>query len=176
MKFIVIILTLFLTPSLVYSKTKTIRTNGLVQSVEVLKKLITRDVPRKEKICEIKRVPTNRKAQSFGADNLIGALIGGAIGNKLGEGGGKQGSTAIGALIGSEIVRNEKKAMANENEFVEKEICKIQTITYTESEEQITGYKVYVEIDGDTIVFNSNKSYRTGEVVTIIKEINYFLN
>ena len=75
---------------------------------------------------EIKRVPVNQKAQSFGADNLIGALIGGAIGNKLGQGGGKQGSTAIGALLGSELVRSEKQALANDNQFVEKEICKFQ--------------------------------------------------
>ena len=175
MKYIVIIL-LFLIPSIGYSKTKSIKTTGYVQSVEVLKKYLTRDVPRKEKICEIKRVPANKQAQSFGADNLIGALIGGAIGNKLGEGGGKQGSTAIGALLGSELVRNEKQAQANDKQFIEKEICKLQTITYTETSEQITGYKIYVEIEGSVIAFKSNRSYNTGDTVSIRKEINYFLN
>ena len=47
-------------------------------------------------------------------DNFIGALIGGAIGNRLGEGGGKSGATALGALIGSEVVRNDN-AEANQN-------------------------------------------------------------
>ena len=48
------------------------------------------------------------------------------IGNRLGEGGGKSGATALGALIGSEVVRNEK-AEANEN-FVEKEVCRVQKV------------------------------------------------
>lgn len=175
MKLIVTIL-LFLVPNLVYSKTKSIQTTGYVQSVEVLKKYITRDVPKKEKICQIKRVPISQKAQGFGADNLIGALIGGAIGNKLGQGGGKQGSTAIGALIGSEIVRNEKQAQASDDQFVEKEICKLQTITYTETSEQITGYKIHVEVDGSIIIFQSNRSYNVNDPISITKKINYFLN
>ena len=65
-----------------------------------MKKYVTQQIPKREKVCEIKRVPANGSAAGFGADNLIGALIGGAIGNKIGQGGGKQGSTAIGALIG----------------------------------------------------------------------------
>ena len=176
MKLIATILLLSITPSLVYSKSKSIQTTGFIQSVEVIKKNITRDIPKKEKVCEIKRVPVNQKAQSFGADNLIGALIGGAIGNKLGQGGGKQGSTAIGALLGSELVRSEKQALANDNQFVEKEICKFQTITYTETIEQISGYKLYVEVDGDIVTFHTNRSYNPGETVSIIKKINYFLN
>ena len=175
MKFITIILLLFITPNLVYSKSRSIQIKGFIQSVEVIKKNITRDIPRKEKICEIKRVPVNQQAQSFGADNLIGALIGGAIGNKLGQGGGKQGSTAIGALLGSELVRNEKQALADE-QFTEKEVCKLQTITYTETIEEITGYKIYVEVDGDILTFYSNRSYNPGETVSIIKKVSYSLN
>ena len=163
-------------PSITFSKTIIVQSNGYVQSVEVLKKYVTQNIPKKEKICEIKRVPLQKSSQGFNADNLIGALIGGAIGNKLGEGGGKSGSTAIGALIGSEIVRNDKKARADNNQFVEKEICKIQNITYTETSEQITGYKLNVEVDGQIIQFKSNKSFNPGETIAIRKEVNYFLD
>ena len=107
---------------------------------------------------------------------MIGALIGGAIGNKLGEGGGKSGSTAIGALIGSEIVRSDKQARADDNQFVEKEVCRMQNITYTETSEQIIGYKLNINIDGQIIEFRSNKSYNPGDTISIRKEISYFLD
>ena len=79
-------------------------------------------------------------------------------------------------MIGSEIVRNEKQAQASDDQFVEKEICKLQTITYTETSEQITGYKIHVEVDGSIIIFQSNRSYNVNEPVSITKKINYFLN
>ena len=175
MKFIISIFFIIL-PSIVFSKTVIIQSSGYIESVEVLKKYVTENVPKKEKICEIKRVPVQKASRGFSADNLIGALIGGAIGNKLGEGGGKSGSTAIGALIGSEIVRSDKQARADNNQFVEKEVCKIQNITYTETSEKITGYKLNVNVDGQIIEFRSNKSYNPGDAISVRKEISYFLD
>ena len=175
MKFIISIFFIIL-PSIVFSKTVIIQSSGYIESVEVLKKYVTENIPKKEKICEIKRVPVQKASRGFSADNLIGALIGGAIGNKLGEGGGKSGSTAIGALIGSEIVRSDKQARADNNQFVEKEVCRIQNITYTETLEQITGYKLNVNVDGQIIEFRSNKSYNPGDTIYVRKEISYFLD
>ena len=175
MKFVISIFFIIL-PTISFSKTVVIQSNGYIESVEVLKKYVTQNIPKKEKICEIKRVPVQKESRGFGADNLIGALIGGAIGNKLGEGGGKSGSTAIGALIGSEIVRSDKQARADNNRFVEKEVCRIQNITYTETSEQITGYKLNVEVDGKILEFRSNRSYNPGETIAIRKEVNYFLD
>ena len=175
MKFIISIFFIIL-PTISFSKTVVIQSVGYIKSVEVLKKYVTQNIPRKEKICEIKRVPVQKTSRGFGADNLIGALIGGAIGNKLGEGGGKSGSTAIGALIGSEIVSKDKQARADNDRFVEKEVCRIQNITYTETSEQITGYKLSVDVDGQIIQFRSNKSYNPGDSITIRKEIRYFLD
>ena len=175
MKFIISIFFIVL-PSIVLSKTVIIQSNGYIESVEVLKKYVTENIPKKEKICEIKRVPVQKASRGFSADNLIGALIGGAIGNKLGEGGGKSGSTAIGALIGSEIVRSDKQARADNNQFVEKEVCRIQNITYTETSEKITGYKLNVNVDGQIIEFRSNKSYNPGDTISVRKEISYFLD
>ena len=175
MKFVISIFFIIL-PTISFSKTVVIQSNGYIESVEVLKKYVTQNIPKKEKICEIKRVPVQKESQGFGADNLIGALIGGAIGNKLGEGGGKSGSTAIGALIGSEIVRSDKQARADNNQFVEKEVCKIQNITYTETSEKIIGYKLNVNVDGQIIEFRSNKSYNLGDTISVRKEISYFLD
>ena len=173
---LIIYIFLIILPTVTFSKTVIIQSNGYIQSVEVLKKYITQNIPKKEKVCEIKRVPVQKTSRGFSADNLIGALIGGAIGNKLGEGGGKAGSTAIGALIGSEVVRSDKQARAENNQFVEKEVCRIQNITYTETSEQISGYKLNVNVDGQIIQLMSNKSYNPGDEITIRKEIRYFLD
>ena len=172
-KIILTILSIIILPYNANAEKKIVKTSGFIQSVEVLKKYVTQQIPRKEKVCEIKRVPTNRTSQGFGADNLIGALIGGAIGNKIGQGGGKQGSTAIGALIGSEAVRSHNQAHANNDSFVEKEICRLQKIVHTETIEQISGYRLTIEIDGDLITINSNRSYNPGDNISIRKEVKY---
>ena len=172
-KIILAILTILVSTNNSFGETKTVQTTGFVHSVEVLKKIITKQVPKREKICEIKRVPVDRADQKFGADNLIGALIGGAIGNQLGKGGGKQGSTAIGALIGSEMVRKDKTARASNGSFVEKEICRLQRIVHTETLEQIYGYKLSIEIDGELMTMQSNRSYNPGDTISIRKQIIY---
>ena len=157
-----------------YSKTNFYQVTGSVSSIEVLKTYTTQKVPRDEKRCSIQRVPVNQEANKFGADNFIGALIGGAIGNRLGEGGGKSGSTAIGALIGSEVVRSEK-AGANQN-FIEKEVCRIQKVIHTETTEQVRGYRLNIDVDGETISLNSNRSYSPGDLITLTKKISYSIN
>ena len=157
-----------------YSKTNFYQVTGSISSIEVLKTYTQQKIPRDEKRCSIQRVPVNQNAQEFGADNFIGALIGGAIGNRLGEGGGKSGATAIGALIGSEVVRNEKAA-TNEN-YVEKKVCRIQKVIHTETTEQVSGYRLNIEVDGETISFTSNKYYNPGDLITLTKKISYSLN
>lgn len=157
-----------------YSKTNFYQVTGTVSSVEVLKTYSEQRVPKNEKTCSIQRVPVNQNAQKFGADNFIGALIGGAIGNQLGSGGGKSGSTAIGALIGSEVVRNEK-AEANQN-YIEKEVCRVTKVMHTETIEQVSGYRLDIEVDGDIISFTSNRSYNPGDLITLTKKISYSLN
>ena len=157
-----------------YSKTNFYQVTGSVSSVEVLKTYSTQKVPKDEKRCSIQRVPINQDANKFGADNFIGALIGGAIGNRLGEGGGKSGATALGALIGSEVVRSDK-ADANQN-YVEKEVCRVQKVMHTETIEQISGYKLIIDVDGETIYMNSNRSYNPGDLITLTKKISYSLN
>jgi uncharacterized protein YcfJ len=157
-----------------YSKTNFYQVTGSISSVEVLKTYTKQKIPREEKKCSIQRVPVNQNAQKFGADNFIGALIGGAIGNQIGSGGGKSGSAALGALIGSEVVRSEKAA-ANES-YMEKEVCSIQKVFYTETKEQVSGYRLNIEVDGEMISFTSNKSYNPGDLITLTKKISYSLN
>ncbi len=157
-----------------YSKTNFYQVTGSISAVEVLKTYSTQKVPKNEKKCSIQRVPVNQDANKFGADNFIGALIGGAIGNQIGEGGGKAGATALGALLGSEVVRNEKNT-TNKN-FVEKEVCRVQKVIHTETIEQISGYKLIIDVDGETISMNSNRSYNPGDLITLTKKISYSLN
>ena len=173
-KFILFVACVILISSNSYSKTNFYQVTGSISSVEVLKTYSTQKVPRDEKRCSIQRVPVNQEANKFGADNFIGALIGGAIGNRIGEGGGKAGATALGALIGSEVVRSDK-ATANQN-FVEKEVCRIQRVIHTETTERISGYKLIVDVDGEIISFNSNRSYNPGDLITLTKKVSYSLN
>ena len=173
-KFILFVACVILISSNSYSKTNFYQVTGSISSVEVLKTYSTQKVPKNEKRCSIQRVPINQDANKFGADNFIGALIGGAIGNRLGEGGGKSGATALGALIGSEVVRNEK-AEANQN-FVEKEVCRVQKVIHTETTERISGYKLIIDVDGETISMNSNRSYNPGDLISLTKKISYSLN
>ena len=163
-KFILFVGCVILISSNSYSKTNFYQVTGSISSVEVLKTYSTQKVPRDEKRCSIQRVPVNQEANKFGADNFIGALIGGAIGNRIGEGGGKSGATALGALIGSEVVRSDK-ATANQN-FVEKEVCRIQKVIHTETTERISGYKLIVDVDGEAISFDSNRSDNPGDLIT----------
>ena len=165
---------LILLTSNAYSKTNFYQVTGSVSAVEVLKTYSTQKVPRNEKRCSIQRVPVNQDANKFGADNFIGALIGGAIGNQIGDGGGKAGATAIGALLGSEVIRNEKQK-TNQN-FVDKEVCRVQKVIHTETTEQVTGYKLIIDIDGETISLNSNRSYNPGDLITLTKKVSYSLN
>ena len=97
--------------------------------------------------------------------SIWGSLIGGFVGFSF--------AGPIGALIGSEVVRSNKQAHANNGQFVEKEICSLQKIVHTETIEQISGYRLTVEVDGDLITINSNRSYNPGDTLSIRKEIRY---
>ena len=165
---------LILLSSNAYSKTNFYQVTGSISSIEVLKTYSTQKVPKNEKRCSIQRVPVNQDANKFGADNFIGALIGGAIGNQIGDGGGKAGATALGALLGSEVIRNEKQTK-NQN-FVDKEVCRIQKVIHTETTELVSGYRLIIDVDGETISLNSNRSYNPGDLITLTKKVSYSLN
>ena len=60
-----------------------------------------------------------------------------------------------------------------EHNFEEKEICRIQKTLHTETIEKVSGYRLTIEIDGELISINSNRSYRPGEIISIRKEVNY---
>ena len=68
-----------------------------------------------------------------------------------------------------------EKAAANES-YIEKEVCRIQKVFYTETTEKVSGYRLNVEVDGEIISFTSNKSYNPGDLITLTKKISYSLN
>ena len=49
-------------------------------------------------------------------------------------------------------------------------------VFYTETIEQVSGYRLNVEVDGEIISFTSNKSYNPGDLITLTKKISYSLN
>lgn len=46
------------------------------------------------------------KSQGFGWETLLGAVVGGVVGNQFGGGTGKEVATAVGAVAGAGIARN----------------------------------------------------------------------
>jgi hypothetical protein len=47
---------------------------------------------------------------------------------------------------------------------------------HTETIEQVSGYRLNIEVDGDIISFRSNRSYNPGDLITLTKKISYSLN
>ena len=65
---------------------------------------------------------------------------------------------------------------ANIENYVEKKVCRIQKVIHTETLEQVSGYRLNIEVDGEIISLTSNRSYNPGDLVTLTKKISYSLN
>ena len=77
---------------------------------------------RYERVCRDEYVTVQREyAPRNSGNEIVGAIIGGVVGNQFGGGDGKTAMTAIGAVIGSNVARN------NGNKHIHEE-TQIQTV------------------------------------------------
>lgn len=161
----------------IFTDSNTNNSIGIVQSVEPLKKSITKQIPIFKKICKVKKVPAPalKENHQFGADNLIGAVIGGAIGSQFGDKHSRPATAALGAVVGSEIVRN-AKVTDTKKKVQEKKVCSNKKEYKSETIEKIYGYKLIVKVDDRLIQMNTTKPYLAGEPITLRKNTEYFLD
>ena len=161
----------------IFSESSTNNSIGIVQSVEPLKKSTTKQIPTFKKVCKMKKVPVPvpEESHQFGADNLIGAVIGGAIGSQFGDKHSRPATAAVGAVVGSEIVRNAKVTDAKKK-VEEKKVCKTKKRYKSETIEKIYGYKLIVKIDDELVSMTTTKPYLVGEPITLRKNTEYFLD
>lgn len=153
---------------------------GTVDSVEVLTSTYIRKKPIEEKICRVEEVPIYGESQSDGGDELggliIGGLLGAAAGNQLSgaDGAGTVGAVT-GALIGREHAKNKKK-QGKIVGYREEETCTIEKRIKEERVEEITGYRLTINVNGDTVKLKSSKRYDSGDEIRISQKTTYTLD
>jgi uncharacterized protein YcfJ len=151
---------------------------GYVDSVEVLTSTYIRKTPAEEKVCEVEEVPIYAGQQeSDGIGGLIiGGLIGSAVGNAASD---KDGAGTFGAVTGALIGHDQAKKNSKKGKIVgykQQDICTVRKVVREERIEEITGYRLKINVDGEDITLKSNRSYNAGDSITIRKKITYSIN
>ncbi|HBP73998.1 MAG TPA: hypothetical protein DD665_10500 [Alphaproteobacteria bacterium] len=150
---------------------------GKVETVEVLTNTYIRKTPTEENVCQTEEVPVySEKKGGKELDGLIiGGLLGSAVGNAVSKGDGAGTIGAVtGALIGREHVKKNKRG----GEIVgyrQQEVCNIRTVMTEQTVEEITGYRVRIEVDGKIISLESKRPRNLGERVEINRKTTYSL-
>ena len=151
---------------------------GDVSGVEVLTTTYVRKTPVEEKVCITEEVPIYEETE--GGDELggliIGGLLGAAVGNSVSgsDGAGTAGAVA-GALIGRDHAKKTKKAGKIVG-YRQQDVCEIQKRVREERIEEITGYRLNIDVDGETISLKTKRSYDVGDEIRIRRQTTYSLD
>ena len=151
---------------------------GKVKNVEILTSTYIRKTPVEEKICSIEDVPIYE--ESKGGDELggliIGGLLGSAVGNQISgaDGAGTVGAVT-GALIGREHAKN-KKTNGKIIGYRQEETCRIEKRVREERIEEVTGYRLTINVDGEIVTLKSSSSYDQGDEIKIRRKTTYSLD
>lgn len=151
---------------------------GKVKNVEILTSTYIRKTPVEEKICSVEDVPIYE--ESKGGDELggliIGGLLGSAVGNQISgaDGAGTVGAVT-GALIGREHAKN-KKTNGKIIGYRQEETCRIEKRVREERIEEVTGYRLIINVDGEIVTLKSSSSYDQGDEIKIRRKTTYSLD
>ena len=151
---------------------------GTVKNVEILTSTYIRKTPVEEKVCSVDEVPIYE--ESKGGDELggliIGGLLGSAVGNQISgaDGAGTVGAVT-GALIGREHAKN-KKTTGKIVGYRQEETCRIEKRVREERIEEVTGYRLTVNVDGEIVTLKSASSYDSGDDIKIRRKTTYSLD
>ena len=151
---------------------------GKVKNVEILTSTYIRKTPVEEKICSVEDVPIYE--ESKGGDELggliIGGLLGSAVGNQISgaDGAGTVGAVT-GALIGREHAKN-KKTTGKVIGYRQEETCRIEKRVREERIEEVTGYRLTINVDGEIVTLKSSSSYDQGDEIKIRRKTTYSLD
>ena len=169
-------------PSLAMADQTAIRTmTGTVNNVEILTSTYIRKTPVSERVCKIEDVPIYGQNQNSGEDTelgsmIIGGLIGSAVGNQLtdADGAGTFGAVT-GAILGREHNKNKQKS-SNIVGYRQEEVCTIEKSTREERVEEVTGYRLTIDVNDEVVTLKSSRRYDVGDLINIRTRTTYSLN
>tara|TARA_B100000575_G_C22959332_1_gene554410 strand:- start:11 stop:559 length:549 start_codon:yes stop_codon:yes gene_type:complete len=113
---------------------------GTVTSVDAIYSTVKVTTP--QQVCEEKQVPiyANNGNDSLTGGQILGGIIGGVIGSKIGSGSGKDIAIGTGAIIGSQIGKNQE----NQNKQIVgyQTVTQCRTVNTTQDQTRMTGYNI----------------------------------
>ncbi|MGC6484094.1 MAG: hypothetical protein ACON4P_00335 [Candidatus Puniceispirillales bacterium] len=151
---------------------------GTVESVDVLTSSYIRKTPTEEKVCHTEEVPVYAEGEE--GDEIGGLIIGGLIGSAVGNAVTKSdGAGTFGAVTGALIGREHAKSKTKQGKIVgyrQQDVCEIKKIVREERIEEITGYRLSIDIGGDVISLKSSRSYDQGDEINVRMKTTYSLD
>ena len=153
---------------------------GTVSGADPIRTSYIRKTPKDERICQTQDVPVYGETAGNNESDLgamiIGGVIGSAIGNKTSdnEGAGAAGAV-VGALLGREHAKKNQGGGQQIIGYRQQEVCNIRTVMTEQTVEEITGYRVRIEVDGKIISLESKRPRNMGERVEINRKTTYSL-
>ena len=153
---------------------------GTVSGADPIRTSYIRKTPKDERVCQTQDVPVYGEAAGNNKSDLgamiIGGVIGSAIGNKTSdnEGAGAAGAV-VGALLGREHAKKNQGGGQQIIGYRQQEVCNIRTVMTEQTVEEITGYRVRIEVDGKIISLESKRPRNLGERVEINRKTTYSL-
>ena len=153
---------------------------GTVSGADPIRTSYIRKTPKDERVCQTQDVPVYGEAAGNNESDLgamiIGGVIGSAIGNKTSdnEGAGAAGAV-VGALLGREHAKKNQGGGQQIIGYRQQEVCNIRTVMTEQTVQEITGYRVRIEVDGKIISLESKRPRNMGERVEINRKTTYSL-
>ena len=153
---------------------------GTVSGAEPIIASYVRNIPVDEQVCEVQDIPVYGTAEAAEPGSelgamIIGGLIGSAIGNKTSD---EDGAGAAGAVVGAMLGREHAKNKQGGEKIVgyrEEEGCSIRTVMMEQQIEEITGYRVRIEVDNKIISLETQENFTVGNRVEITRQTTYNL-
>ena len=153
---------------------------GTVSGAEPIVTSYVRNTPVDEQFCEVQNIPIYGTAEATepGSDlgaMIIGGLIGSAIGNKTSD---QEGAGAAGAVVGAILGREHAKNNQGGETVVgyrEEEVCSIRTVMMEQQIEEVTGYRVRIEVDNKIISLETQENLTVGNRIEINRQTTYSL-
>jgi uncharacterized protein YcfJ len=113
---------------------------------------------------EYRQVCSTVTTPSSGVGGAIaGAILGGVVGSRFGGGSGQDAATVVGAVAGSHVGRN-----MTEGNTITRNQCVSEPFTV----QQVSQYKVTVEINGTWFVVYRNFSPAQGSLIPVNIQVN----
>ena len=153
---------------------------GTVSGADPIRTSYIRKTPKDERVCQTQDVPVYGEAAGNNESDLgamiIGGVIGSAIGNKTSdnEGAGAAGAV-VGALLGREHAKKNQGGGQQIIGYRQQEVCNIRTVMTEQTVEEITGYRVRIEVDGKIISLESKRPRNMGERIEVNRKTTYSL-